>query len=285
MKPCGGCLLAVPNSEIHRTQKSAGDFGVRRSVHMVKSIEKFSKDQLFQVQKVGAATESALLQYPAQILIGESRAINPNTEVNHATGIVLKIEERYFLATALHVIEGYEKRRKNEPNIIFQVVNMIMDPMEHLVWSSKENDVALVGLKDEFLPLVNRRPFYADDNWPFSLPGGEIFLGIVGFPKELRKEPQPEHVRLFALGSVMRVTSRGVGNVKLTFERERLIAITGQLPHENVKYGGMSGSPAFLMSHDTPKLVGLVTDHSALLDTFIVGLFEDVPNELGKKQH
>lgn len=241
------------------------------------------KEEQERVLKAGREIAADLRRYVAQLLIGPSLAVDPYGVVNHATGVIVEIGGQEILVTADHVLAEYENRLLQESSLVFQVGNAAFNPLERVLWRSSTEDLAFVELNDRDLKVIGRLPYRVLSPWPLVVPDSENWLCIWGHPVEFRQRPARDIVDLTLVGGLMRITSRGIRNLKCVFDRDSLVAAVGnEVPPPETNFGGMSGGPAFLMDESDPPghtLVGIVTDHSPLFDMLQIQTFEDIPSE------
>jgi hypothetical protein len=70
--------------------------------------------------------------------------------INGATGSVLKISSEYFVVTASHVLEGYEKRLLSGEKLNWQIGHLPpFDPLSRIAWRDCAKDTLLLRLSED----------------------------------------------------------------------------------------------------------------------------------------
>jgi hypothetical protein len=62
--------------------------------------------------------------------------------VNNGSAFVLQLNEQYYLGTAWHVVDAWQKRTASGERLLFQVGHADLPPTGRLAWHSKDDDVA-----------------------------------------------------------------------------------------------------------------------------------------------
>ena len=184
-------------------------------------------------------------------------------KINGASGSVFQLDSGVFIATASHVLEGYETRIQAGEVLNWQVGNLPpFDPIPRIAWRSPDLDIVLLSVTGDEArsigPCIISRP----TKWPPVAPqeGQLVLLG--GYPKALREE----NIRAGLIGAgpysaVFKVTAVGDGCCKCMIERRDLISFDGgPLPPPGTDMGGLSGGPVLLVDAINYPLVGVVTD-------------------------
>jgi hypothetical protein len=71
-------------------------------------------------------------------------------EVNGATCCVLQLNSGWFIVTASHVLEGYEKRLQNEGALNWQVGALPpIDPLSSIAWRNVNRDIVFLRVSEE----------------------------------------------------------------------------------------------------------------------------------------
>jgi hypothetical protein len=212
-------------------------------------------------------------------------------KIESATGCVLQLQAAYFVVTAEHVLEAYEKRINEGEVLNWQVGDFRFDPLPRVAWrgSSKNRPKDIVFLRvseQEAKEACADRTHIlsAPTGWPPRAPQeGEMVL-LAGYPTQLR-EVDGGVIRPGPLSAMLPVsTSTGDGTFKCRYEYADLISFDSHaLPLEGLSgnLGGVSGGPVFSMGTICYPFVGVISQRSGAFDdfdTFVIEAVEGVPS-------
>lgn len=213
-------------------------------------------------------------------------------KVETASGCVLQLESEYFIVTAEHVVEDFEKRTKEGEVLNWQVGRLQpFNPLDRIAWrgSSKHRakDIIFIRMseKEANEACANRTNIIsASTKWPAPAPQeGETVL-LAGYPTQLR-EVANGVIEPGSLSAMFRVTtSVGDGTFKCQYEYAELINFAEQqLPMQDlrVNVGGISGGPVFGVRNISYPFVGVISQRSGAfeeIDTIVIESVEDVPS-------
>jgi len=220
------------------------------------------------------AGEQSRYRTVAQQMVGLARdlavpiifAPPPKTggEINGATGTVLELKGKYFVVTASHVLEGYEKRLQSEEGLNFQVGHLPpFDPLPRIAWRDPARDTLLLNLSADEARQVGSCIASTSMGWPPPTPEvGQLVL-IAGYPKVLRAVEVQGKVKSGPMSAMFRVTETGDGYFICQIEQEELISFSEGLPIPDacMDLGGLSGGPALLVQKLAYPLVGVVSQY------------------------
>ena len=196
------------------------------------------------------------------VLIGFRRSAPVQEPMKNATGIVLCLAEQHYLATALHVLEDYETRKSAGEALLFQAADLPFEPDgDAAVRFGRPNDLVLIPLTVDQAHRVGRDIYRPHGNWPPDLPASGSWICFCGFPGDLRKPTGHLEYELTSWALIARLSDvSGVhGTLICKLEKSEWIAATSAgLPPADMKLGGLSGGPVFLVDRLSLPLVGLV---------------------------
>lgn len=178
-------------------------------------------------------------------------------KVNGATGCILQLNSGWFVVSASHVLEGYEKRLESEQNLNWQVGHLSpFDPLSRIAWRDRAKDTLLLSLSGDEVREVGSCIVSASTGWPPPVPEiGQLVL-VSGFPKALREVGSSDTIGAGAVSAMFRVTTTGEGYFMCQIEREDLVSFSGgPLPAPGTDMGGLSGGPALLVGRISYPLV------------------------------
>jgi len=164
-------------------------------------------------------------------------------KINGATGCVIRLTTGTFVATASHVLRGYEARLRTGELLNWQVGNLPpFDPITRIVWRDDEQDIVLIQISDEEVRNIGSCIISEPPAWPPPVPEvGQLVL-VGGYPKSLREEAlAPGWIGSGPYSGIFRVTLAGEAKLKCAIERRDLITFDGPLPAAGTDMGGLSG--------------------------------------------
>lgn len=228
-------------------------------------------------QRAAGDLGRTVADYPGRFVVpvtfGENPATREEPVVNTGSISLLKLDG-HFGVTCRHVIEKYRTRLAEDDDMIFQVGNEQLDPLDLIIAESAQLDLAVLdlsGAKSANLTIEDKEEvwFIEPPRWPpYPVSPGE-FVTLAGYPADWRRQPAGDEVEhgLFSLGSSM-VTSVSKENISCAFEREYWVQAYGpEVEIEDLSdLGGMSGSPVFIHRDLAFHFVGIVHDHLPSLD-------------------
>jgi Trypsin-like peptidase domain len=184
-------------------------------------------------------------------------------KINGASGSVLQMGSGAVIATASHVLEGYETRTAAGESLNWQVGNLPpFDPIPRIAWRSRDLDIVLLRITADEARSIGPCIISAPPKWPpVRTQEGQLVL-VGGYPKALREQDiQGGSIGAGPYSAVFKVTAVGEGCCKCMIERRDLISFDGgPLPPPGTDMGGLSGGPVLLVDALSYPLVGVVTD-------------------------
>jgi hypothetical protein len=190
--------------------------------------------------------------------------------INGATGAVVKWNSNYFVLTASHVLNEYEKRFRAGEKLNWQVGLLPpFDPLSRIAWRDDKGDTLLLSMsKDEALKVGS---VIVSAPMEMPVPKDDELVLIAGYPKVLREVTAGGGViGAGSLAAMFRVTDIRYGcshcyfDCKIDEREEDLVRLNElSLPEADMDMGGLSGGPTFLIAGKfiiRPVLVGVVSD-------------------------
>ena len=196
----------------------------------------------------------------------------------NGSATLLRICGKKLAVTNNHVIEGYRTDLSSEPNLLFQLGNQKLDPLELLIDEDSYYDLAVLDLTEyeaKDLATGGNKPttFFEVSDWaPRKVKKGD-FLLVGGFPGLWRRNAGNTHLRSFTLSQAgVEVKSVSEEAITCSLELERCLSSfssafdehIGQINYQDPKelakvvdFGGMSGGPAFIY-RNRPSGIGLI---------------------------
>jgi hypothetical protein len=184
-------------------------------------------------------------------------------KINGASGSVLQLNSGVFIATASHVLEGYETRIQAGEVLHWQVGDLPpFDPIPRIAWRNPGLDIVLLRLTGDQARSIGPCIISTPTKWPPVAPQEGQLVLVGGYPKALREENiETGSIGAGPYSAVFKVTAVGDGCCKCVIERRDLISFEGgPLPPPGTDMGGLSGGPVLLVDAINYPLVGVVTD-------------------------
>jgi hypothetical protein len=224
-----------------------------------KGFEELPREDQTRVRVSGEAIVRMAQQHAGGLII----APPPSRDGFFGTGsfCVLQIDGRHWLATALHVIEHFEKAVADDPTVEIQIGEMRTRLDDRECLRDKAADVCLVALAAVEAPLTRLPVLSAAAGWPPPRPHEGDYVALSGYPKIVRQRPTRKAVDFNALSTLFRVTAVGEHHCTCQFERAEWISFDGPPPPEpGTDLAGMSGGPVLLIRGLVFPVVGVISE-------------------------
>jgi hypothetical protein len=187
--------------------------------------------------------------------------------INGASGSVVKVNDRYFVVTASHVLDGYEERVRSGEKLDWLIGRLPpIDPLRRIEWRDCFKDIVLLRLSEGEAQKVGSTIVSAPEGWPPPVPTEDQVVLVAGYPKTLREVVPSGIVGADYLAAMFRVTDvRGSTFDCRIGKDEDLVSFNGlPIPDEDMDMGGLSGAPAFIIAGRSINylvLVGVVSKY------------------------
>ena len=176
--------------------------------------------------------------------------------INGATGCVLKLNYGYFVVTASHVLEEYEKRLHSGEKVNWQVGHLPpIDPISRVAWRDSVQDTLLLGLSEEEAHRVGSAIASAPMGWPPPMAMEDDLVLVCGYPKRLRKVVPSGEIRSNYLAAMFRVTDIRDSQFDCKIGKEEDLVSLNEFPLPDENMGGLSGGPTFIVGGESKYLV------------------------------
>jgi len=217
--------------------------------------------------------------YSSAVIIGDRT--EPRS-LRTASGFLLGFDERVFLVTNAHVMQGYREVKDRWPNARFQFFDTILEPNVVDEDSAERVDIAVLDVtgidfesktdsywKSSASALEVLRPH----TWPSAPPkAGESTISV-GWPAKMRSanDGAIEMAAFPLLGQF--VGDLQQTSFTISFDREEWIGTDYSLNNpvlQETELGGISGAPVFALHRGglfPLQLIGVVKEYGSLSDT------------------
>lgn len=219
-------------------------------------------------------------EYACPIIIAE--ADEPDDASSTASGFLIELGGRVYLATADHVVAEYAARRERTRYVYIQAGMLGIDALDRIVFRDSARDVAFVSLAGLDVSQASARVYQPIGPWPPQPPQPEDAVQFCGFPKAFRVRPNKGEVDFGALPGFGVVQTAGPGYCTVVIEREH-VQVFGQSPRvlpPAAQFGGLSGGPVMLFGQLAYPVIGVISEVSEQFDIMRFATFDGLPPEL-----
>jgi len=190
------------------------------------------------------------LRFCKPAFFGTRPQVGATAEINNGTATLIARNGEYFAMTCQHVISEYRRKRETSQQIVFNIGNCEIDPIESLASESAALDVAVIrlsetqaaeithdshGIGEAFFQIPEQRP---------ELVPETRGIAFAGFPGELRRVERFDTLNFggYACGATPVTSSRDTYLI-CQFDRQEWVR-QGFEP-EPTTIRGISGGPVF----------------------------------------
>ncbi len=216
------------------------------------------------------------LLFAHAVFFGQRPSKSRPSEIRNGSISIIDLGEGPFAVTCEHVIAGYCKMNEAHNNLVFQIGNTEINPLEQLIDTNSRLDLATIRLSKEQLKSITSEGeigscVFQPKAWPpETLRAGE-FVSFGGFPGSLRTVVSFDEY-IFDSWSCggSKVSSVSEGQFVSAFEREYWIKSFGAAHHMNIDaLGGLSGGPVFINRGLYSDFVGIVSQFHENYDVMV----------------
>ena len=201
--------------------------------------------------------------------------------MRNGTSFVLKLDDRFYLGTAWHIVDYWLKSVNKDAQFIFQVGDVLLDPSNAIAWKDLENDIVFLHLTPD--EAQQTRVSFCEPilGWPPPHPNEGDYVLISGFPAVMRERFSAKHVDFPALSTMLQVSSVSGRHMVCQFEREHWISFDPSgFPPPGTDLGGMSGAPVFAVGNLAYPLIGVVSEFSSDYELLYMKTLSHLPDHL-----
>ena len=226
------------------------------------------------------------LLFAKAVFFGKRPSRNQPSEVRNGTITLVDLGNGPIAITCQHVIARYCENRASLGQVIFQIGNVDLDPVEQLVDENERLDLATIRLTEKQVEDITSEGeigscIFKPSDWPPPLPKKGEYIAFGGFPGTLRSVRSFDELEFGSWSSsASEVSSVSDFQFASVFEREFWVKSFGEEHHMELNaLGGMSGGPAFIKRVLHWDLVGIISQYHESYDTMFCTLLWPVrPN-------
>lgn len=207
------------------------------------------------------------------VFFGQRPSKSHPSEIRSGTISIIDLGEGPFAVTCEHVIAGYCEMKEIHNNLVFQIGNIEINPLEQLIDKNARLDLATIRLSEEQIKSITPEGeigscVFRPKAWPpETLKEGE-FVSFGGFPGSLRTVVSFDEY-IFDSWSCggSKVFSVSEGQFVSVFERELWVKTFGAAHNLTIdSLGGLSGGPVFINRGLYSDFVGIVSQYHESYD-------------------
>jgi hypothetical protein len=213
------------------------------------------------------------LLFATTVCFGQRPSKNRPSEVRNGTISLIDLGEGPLAVTCEHVIAGYSEMTKLHDNLVFQIGDVEINPLEQLIDKNARLDLATIRLTENQLKSITSEGeigscVFQPKAWPPETVKEGEFIAFGGFPGGLRTVASfDEYVfDSWSCGGT-KISSVSEGQFVSAFEREYWVKSFGAEHHLTINaLGGLSGGPAFINRGLYWDFVGIVSQYHENFD-------------------
>jgi hypothetical protein len=236
--------------------------------------EKMKKAKELAAGPVGEILSKFPAYYAKAVLFGERLSKSGESVIRNGTVTLLRLPDIVVALTCYHVIKEYRSFLSEYKNVVCQIGDILLDPLDQLVDENDKLDLAVIHLTEDQVVEITKggeigSRLVDGSSWPPQQvkPGEPVMLaGFPGNSRELLKFDELEFRPFCAAG--IRVNSVHDEKFSCQFEREYWITSFGEKtnPSHLKILGGMSGGPAFVDRGVRWEFAGIIYEHQPEYD-------------------
>ena len=208
------------------------------------------------------------LLFAQPVFFGQRPSKNHPSEVRNGTISIVDLGEGPLAITCEHVIAGYCQMKETHDNLVFQIGNIEIDPIEQLIDKDARLDLATIRLSKEQIEFITSKgvigsSVFRPKSWPPEIVKEGEFVSFGGFPGSLRSVVSFEEY-IFDSWSCggEKISSVSEGQFVSAFNRDYWVKSFGAAHHLTLDaLGGLSGGPAFVNRGLYSDFVGIISQY------------------------
>ena len=242
-----------------------------------KRFEELPTSEQERVRRAGDQMGRYAFQHCAAVLVAPPPNCGPG-RINNGSAFILRLDSRYYLGTAWHVVQAWQLRTAAGERLLFQVGHADLPPTGRLVWHDEVGDIAFLMVDEFDVQRIGIMPCESVLGWPPPKPAPGERLLFAGYPGSLREHGDDGVMDFGSFTGLVSATSVRDRYVVAQFQREHLISNDGrELPPVGADLGGMSGGPVFLVKNLVYPLAGIITQHNSEFELMQISTLDHVP--------
>lgn len=200
-----------------------------------------------------------------------------NLIFNNATATLVDFGRGPMAITCFHVLDVYRKELNEDNQMIFQIGNLKIDPLNKIIDECERLDIVTLDLKGENTQEIGdggeiSSCFFSPVSWPPQGIKNGDFVAFGGFPGRWRQHLLQKEVMFDSFSSgACAVASVREDTIVCQFEREYWVYSFNLRPDEELHdIGGLSGAPVFIWRDLYFELIGIIYQFSEAYDLMYV---------------
>jgi hypothetical protein len=226
------------------------------------------------------------LLFAKPVFFGERPSKEKAALVRNGTVTLVDFGLGPILITCAHVIQTYRNFMATHENVVFQIGNLELDPIPHLIEENFDLDLATLRLSPEQIKAIELRGeigshIFQPVKWPSPRIGvgqGVLFGGYPEAFREIHSYNELDFPSWSSGGSL--VTTAYDDRFSCQFERDRWVSSFGAENDMELRaLSGLSGGPAFVHRGLYFDFVGIIYEYQPELDVLFLRPSQFIRND------
>jgi len=205
-----------------------------------------SRDEAEAILRSGFGREilNVAARYVAPIFWGNPASTEDDSVLGNGSIFFIQIGGPVLGVTCDHVVDGWLRAKQARPDIVCQVLDLVIDPESRLIARDPDRDVATMAFTKEEIAALDKWVFTAvPDKWPPMPPQEGKGVFFAGFPNNRVTQIEGRLWEFGIYAGLGVASSVGSDKIVYQYDRQHMIDTLGLgLPPTNEFLGGMSGA-------------------------------------------
>lgn len=213
------------------------------------------------------------LLFSKALIFGQRPSRDRPTEIRNGTATLANLGAGPIAITCQHVIACYRRQREQVDNMVFQIGDVDLDPLQQLIDENARLDLAVIRLTEPQIRAITAEGeigscVFQPKSWPSPPQKTGEFIAFGGFPGKLKSAVSFEDLEFGSWSSgASEISSVSEYQFVSAFDRSYWVTSFGGERHmELTALGGMSGGPAFTNRGLYWDFVGIVSEYNEKYD-------------------
>jgi len=217
------------------------------------------------------------LRFASSIFFGQKPSALQIPKVNNGTATLIDFGRGPIAITCHHVLDEFRKKISENSQIIFQIGNLKINPLNKIIAEDNKLDLVTIDLtNDNIAEISDKREigscFYRPVTWPPQDIKSGDFVAFGGFPGHWRMQPSTAEIIFDSFSSgACAIASVRDDVITCQFEREFWVTSFNLRPSETlIELGGLSGAPVFIIRKYHYDLIGIVYEFASSFELMFI---------------
>ena len=249
---------------------------------VVPGFQELPPEEQRRLRALGDELSKVPMTYAVPVYFGGPPGSAGFPKLNNGTGSLISVGGAKFCITNWHVLDLYRARRASEPELIFQVANVRLDPERVLISENRDYDLAVLGFAEwgaEEAGSDGEVPtqFLDVASWPPELPAMGNFVMFGGYPGYWREVTGPAEVRFDTLSwGAAEVIDSNIERLVCQLQIDKCLVHRAEPGRDQPgELGGLSGGPVLRQKQSeggitTFEFVGIIYEYGKEFDCLFI---------------